>query len=39
MRKTLVVLAAGAVAFVVTKRVKDAQETKETWEASTDTVD
>ena len=39
MRKTLVALAAGAVAFVVTKRVKDAQETKETWKASTDTVD
>ena len=39
MRKSLVALVAGAVAFVVTKSVKDAQETKETWKASTDTVD
>lgn len=39
MRKILVALVAGTVACVVTKRVKDSQETKKTWDASTDTVD
>ncbi|WP_238654323.1 DLW-39 family protein [Rothia uropygialis] len=39
MRKILAALAAGTVAFVVTKRVKDSQETKRTWSASTDKVD
>ena len=37
-RKILAAAAAGAVAFITARKVRDSQETKKTWKSSTDTV-
>lgn len=39
MRKILLALATGALAFSAARRFKDSQENRRTWEASTDSVD